>query len=161
MTVRLFGAAAILAVGILLGARGSAAATEHIRQLEGLLLLVRHVRERISCFHTPKERIFLTFRHEALSRIGFLRELCRGDMTAALQACRDSLYLSEEELAILLEFSAGLGQGYLAEELSRCELAAGRLEGALAAAREGLPRTAGIYRTVAVSGALAVILVFL
>ena len=50
---------------------------------------------------------------------------------------------------------------YLAEELSRCELAAGRLEGALAAAREGLPRTAGIYRTVAVSGALAVILVFL
>ena len=83
------------------------------------------------------------------------------DMTAALQACRDSLYLSEEELAILLEFSVGLGQGYLAEELSRCELAAGRLEGALAAAREGLPRTAGIYRTVALSGALAVILVFL
>ena len=161
MSVRLIGAAALFALGILLGMRGSAAAGEHIRQLEGFLLLVRHIRERIACFHTPKDRIFPSFRHEALLRVGFLGEVCRVGLSGALSACRSALYLDEGEMAILEEFAAGLGQGYLSEELARCDLAAARLEACLAAAREGLPRTARLYRTVAVSFSLAVILVLL
>jgi stage III sporulation protein AB len=161
VSARLLGAAAILFIGILLGRRGSAAFFEHIRQLEGFLLLLRHVRERIACFHTPKKQIFPSFRNAALERAGVLSGLAEGDLTAALLEARGALYLDEGEMAILLELSEGLGQGYLAEELSRCDLAVCRLEAALAAAREATPRKARIVRTVSVSGALALVLVFL
>ena len=159
--MQLFGAFGVLILAAYLSLSGGRVFRERLLQMDGFLLLLRHIRERISCFHTPKGEILASFQNPALSRAGFLEACNGGDLSAALSATSDRLYLDEGELALLAEFASGFGSGFAEEELSRCDLAIARLEVAIAARREALPRTAKLYRTVVVCMALAVIIVFI
>lgn len=161
MTVKLFGAIVILVLSSAVVLRGAAVFRERIAELEGFLLLFRHIREQIACFRTPAHEILASFRNEALSRAGFLPLDKDRDLAAALAAARDRLYLDPDELAVLSEFCEGFGRGYVTEELARCDLATARLTDAIAKRREALPKTCKLFRTLVMSGALAVIIVLL
>lgn len=156
-----FGAVSVLSLAVYLSLVGGRVFRERLLQLDGFLLLLRHIRERIACFHTPMGEILESYENPALMRCGFLEAARGGDLSAALAATADRLYLDEGECAILREFASGLGAGFAEEELARCDLAILRLEAALAARREALPRTAKLYRTVVMCFALAVIIVFI
>ena len=161
MTVKLFGAIVILTLSAALVLRGASVFRERIAELEGFLLLIRHIRDEVSCFRTPAHEILSSFHHEALSRAGLLPIGGGTDLSAALAAARDRLYLDPEELAVLQEFCDGFGRGYVAEELARCDLATARLAAALEKRREALPKSCKLLRTLVMSGALAVIIVLL
>lgn len=161
MICKLIGSLAVLGAAAVFVLRGGAAMRERIAQLEEFILLLRHIREEIACFRTPTPEILAGFHGSALERIGFLQAAKEGDLRTALQATAHRLYLDGEELAVLHEFAAGLGRGYVSEELARCELAISRLTAALSARREALPRTARLFRTLVISGACAVILVLI
>ena len=159
--MQFFGAFGVLCLSVYLAACGGRVFRERLLQLDGFLLLLRHIRERIACFQTPKSEIFGSFQNAALLRAGFLTALRGGDLSAALSATQARLYLDEGESAILSEFAEGFGTGFAKEELARCDLAIARLEHAIATRREALPRTAKLYRTVVMCSALAVIIIFI
>ena len=159
--MQFFGAASVLFLSFYLSLCGTHVFRERLAQLDGFLLLLRHVRERISCFHTPKGEILESFQNPALARSGLLAALGGGDRAAALTATGDRLYLDEGEAAILTEFADGLGTGFTREELARCDLAISRLEGAIAARREATPRAAKLYRTVVMCTAMALVIILI
>ena len=161
MMIKLLGSLAVLGIAAILAVRGASVFRERIAQLEGFVLLVRRIREQIACFRTPQEQILAGFDDPALGRAGFLEVATREGMAAALSAVRDRLYLDESELAALSEFASGLGGGYAEEELVRCDLCLSRLTLALDARREALPKAARLYRTLVLSGALAIIIVLI
>ena len=159
--MQLFGAFFVLCLSAYLAFGGSRVFRERLLQMDGFLLLLRHIRERIACFRTPKGEILESFQNPALLRAGFLSALDGGDLASALAASHDRLYLDEGELAILSEFADGLGGGFADEEILRCDLAISRLESAIAARREATPRIAKLYRTVVLCSALAVVIVLI
>lgn len=161
MLCKLLGAGALVFLSSLLAVRGSRALREGLAEAEGFLLLLRCIRERISCFHMPMPEILAGFENEALLRSGVLTAARQVGLHAALTAHREHLYLDKEELSLLLEFSAGLGTGYLAEELARCDLAIPRLAAMVDARRESLPRVSRLYRTLLMSASFAVIILLL
>lgn len=159
--MQFFGAVSVLCLSLYLSLCGTRVFRERLAQLDGLLLLLRHIRERIACFHTPKGEILESFQNPALARAGLLAALGGGDLAAALTATGDRLYLDESEAAILAEFAEGFGTGFAREELARCDLAISRLEGAIAARREATPRAAKLYRTVVMCTAMAIVIIFI
>ena len=159
--MQFLGAISVLSLACYLTLCGGRVFRERLLQLDGFLLLLRHIRGEIACFRTPKDEILGRFRNAALARAGFLDAAVGGELSSALDACRARLYLDEGESAILSEFAKGFGTGFASEELARCDLGIARLETAIAARREALPRTAKLYRTVVMCSALAVIIVFI
>lgn len=161
MAGKLIGSVVLLGMAFLLAFRGGSAFRERILQLEGFILLLRHIREEIAVFRTPTQEILSGFYEPALERAGFLPAARSAGMAAALSAARDRLYLEGEELSALTEFSAGFGRGFVEEELARCDLCLLRLGEALASRREALPRVAKLYRTLLFGGAATIIIVLL
>ena len=158
---QLVGSLAVLTMALILSLRAAGVLRERLAQLEGFILLLRHIREQIAVFRTPTREILSGFQNEALRRAGFLAAAEERGFAAALYAVRDRLYLDECEEAALSEFAHGLGGGYTEEELARCDLCLGRLTAAAEERRAALPRLARLYRTLMVGGALAVIILLL
>lgn len=161
MLLKLFGALAVGVFAARLTVHAMRLFSERILQLEGFLKLLRHIREKISCFRTPTPEIFKSFENDALSRAGFLPALAEGDMSAALRASRTHLYLDEEEMGALLDFSAALGGGFCEEEVARCDLAIAAISEALTRRRETQPRASKLCRTLVLGASLAVIIVLI
>ena len=159
--MQFFGAFSVLCLSVYLAFYGSRVFHERLLQMDGFLQLLRHIRERIACFHTPKGEILESFQNPALARAGLLSALGGGDLAAALSATEGRLYLDEGERAILSEFAEGLGTGFAREELMRCDLAISRLEHAIAVRREALPRTSKLYRTMVMCSGMAIIIIFI
>lgn len=159
--MKLLGAVGILLAAAMLAARGGAVFRERIRQLEGFLLLLRHIRDEIGVLHTPTDRIFSGFSHPALARAGLTGACLAGGLSSALRAAAERLYLNREEMAVLEGFADALGSGYTAEEVARCDLAIARLTAALSARRDSLPDAARLFRTLLVSSAAAIVLVLI
>ena len=159
--MKLFGALILMLFGGGLAALGGAVYAEGLRQAEGFLALLRHIRERIACYRTPAPELFCGFQNPALSRTGFLAALGSADFSHALAAAAERLYLDDEECEALRAFAAGLGSGFAEEELLRCDLAIRHLEAAVAARRDALPRSARLFRTLTVSATAALVLALL
>lgn len=161
MILKLLGAVAVLLIGGYLAVRGGAVYYEGLLQAEGFLRLLRYVRERISCFRTPTSEILAEFNDPALSRAGVTSATAAGGLAAALTSSADRLYLNEEEMAVLRSFAALLGTGFAEEEVLRCDVAIRRMEEAVTARRDALPRSARLYRTLTVSAAAALVIVLI
>ena len=132
-----------------------------VRQAEGFLLLLRHIRAGIVCFADPLAEIYHRFENEALEACGFLAALREGGFLHALHACRDCLYITAEEVRILHAFGSEVGKSNTREQAGACDYAIGELEGALRRHREEAPRRARAARSLAVCGGLALLILLL
>ena len=132
-----------------------------VRQTEGFLLLVRHIRTRIVCFCDPIERIYADFQNPALEACGFLPAMRAGGLADALQACKDRLYIGEEEMRTLAAFGAELGKSDTTAQAAVCDYTMKEIEAVLHRRKEEAPRRARAARSLGVCGGLArVILLF-
>ncbi|MBQ8351154.1 MAG: hypothetical protein IJY20_03810 [Clostridia bacterium] len=132
-----------------------------VRQMEGFLLLVRHVRTGIVCFAEPMEEIYRRFENEALETCGFLPALREGGFASALHVCRDRLYIGAEEGRALAAFAREVGKSYSREQAAVCDYTIGELEAALRRHQEEAPRRARAARSLAVCGGLALLILLL
>ncbi|MBQ8859339.1 MAG: stage III sporulation protein AB [Clostridia bacterium] len=156
---RLIGAAALLLLSVYTGASLAAMEKKRLRQTEGFLLLVRYIREQISCFRRPLPAIYASFSNEALHSAGFLPALAEGDFSSALAEAREGLYLEEEEFKLLFGFGESVGQSFEEEQRALCAYTERELEKALARRREEVPKRVRVLRTLcAVFGGMIVIL---
>jgi stage III sporulation protein AB len=132
-----------------------------VRQTEGFLLLLRHIRNGIVCFSAPIEEIYAGFQNESLEECGFLPALRQGGFAYALQACRHSLLLEAEELHTLSAFAGEVGKSYSREQASICDYTMGELEQALRHRREEAPRRARAAASLALCAGLALLILLL
>ena len=156
---RLIGAAALLLLSVYTGASLASMEKKRLRQTEGFLLLVRYIREQISCFRRPLPEIYTGFSNEALENAGFLPALAEGDFSSALARARDTLYLEDEEFKLLGAFGESVGQSFEEEQKALCAYTERELEKALARRREETPKRVRVLRTLcAVFGGMIIIL---
>ena len=133
-----------------------------LEQCEGFLLLIRHVKAQIACFHMPLSRIWQTFSSRELERCGFLSALREsGDFEAALDACRGRIWLSEDELGLLRAFAGELGRSYLEEQMACCDYYIGELERAYAQRRTARPARTRLFRSLFLTGGLMLVILLL
>ncbi len=157
--LRLIGAAALLLLSLYTGSSLAEMEKKRLRQTEGFLLLVRYIREQISCFRRPLPDIYRDFQSEPLRNAGFLPALAKGDFAAALAAAKDGLYLEEEEIGLLYAFAQSVGQSFEEEQKALCAYTERELEKALARRKEETPKRVRVLRTLsAVFGGMIVIL---
>ena len=111
---------------------------KRVRECEGFLQLVRHIRAEIATFHTPLDRALARFENAALEEAGVLALARTRGLCAALFEKRDTLCLAGEERKVMLAFAEGVGRSYRAEAIALCE----RTENLLAASLEKEKREA-------------------
>lgn len=156
------GALLLLGCSFYLGACLAAVEKWRVRQYEGFLLFVRHIRNSITCFQTPIEEIYAAFANVALERCGLLPALRAGcNLPAALHRCRDSLYVEAEEWRTLSAFASEVGKSYTQEQARICDYTIKELEAALHRQKEEGPRRARGARALAVCGGLALLILLL
>ena len=81
--LRMIGAIMILAASAGVGYCFSAAEGGRVRQIEGFLLLLRHIRNGIVTYASPVEEIYNRFENTALETCGFLPALRTGGFAHA------------------------------------------------------------------------------
>lgn len=156
------GAFLLLGCSLYLGACLAGVEKWRVRQYEGFLLLVRHIRNGITCFQTPIDKIYAGFANAALERCGLLSALRAGaDLPTALQRCRDELYIEAEAWRTLSAFADEVGKSYTQEQAKLCDYTIKELEAALHRQKEEAPRRARGARALAVCGGLALLILLL
>ncbi len=113
---------------LLLGQAAARAEEQRVRQAEGLLLLLRHIRMGITCYATPIGEIYAGFQNPALEVCGFLPALRAGGLEHALAACGRQLHIEGEDRRTLHTFSQSIGKSYTAEQAALCDAAIKELE---------------------------------
>ena len=159
--LRVIGSLLLLGSFTYLGCHMAGVEGRRVRQTEGFLLLLRHVRTGIVSFANPIQQIYGSFANEALESCGFLAALRTGGFAHALRACRDGLFLEDEELRTLATFAGEVGKSYSREQAVICDYTIGELEAALRRHREQAPRRARAAGSLAVCGGLALLILLL
>lgn len=159
--LRIGGAALILLASVTLAHTYSTTERKRLSLVEGLLALVRFVREQVVCFHTPTGEIYRSFSHKELAECGFLSVLRERGMEAAVEELQDKAYLSSEELRALCGFAAMLGKGQTEGQVRLCDYTERALLNALEKRREEAPRRTRVFGTLSVTGGLMLIIVLL
>lgn len=136
--------------------------SRRIRQTEGFLLLLRHIKAMISCYRAPVREIYDGFSCRALEECGFIDALrLEGSFERAIQICRERIYLEEEEINLLTAFGRELGKSYRDEEVESCDYYIGEFERAFAGRREEHPKRVKLYRSLVITGALMLVIVLI
>ena len=134
---------------------------KRVRQAEGFLMLLRHIRSQISCFCTPLGDIFGAYENAALEEIGFLSAMRERGFSAAIDECREKILLSCDEIGFLYSFGEEIGKSYREEEIECCDYYISVLEDSYARSRADQPRRARLFRSVLLTGGLMLIIVFI
>ncbi len=151
----------LLAVAAFLGCRWYLDLEERrVRETEGLLSLLVHLRVSLGTYAPPLERIYAAFRNEALARSGFLSVLQREGMRSALTVA-PPLGLCEEELLPLLRFSTYLGQHFLEDEVASTDEMITYLSQIAEKKRRDVPRRKRLGRALFATGGAMVAILFI
>lgn len=143
------------------GISASAMYARRVRQLEALEALVAYVGAQINGFLTPLDRIYASFENRTLEECAFLEVLRQSGGITAMQTCRHSLNLTENECRELEGFFEGLGCHSVDEETRHCAYFEKRIGELAAAARTQYASKGKVCRTLGMLLGLMLALVLL
>ena len=132
-----------------------------LRQTEGFLLLLRHIRAEISCFCSPLCEIFDAFQNESLEECGFLSALKSSNLSEAIEKTRSRIYLEQEEINMLGALASQLGSSYRDQQIELCDYYIGEFENLFTKTREEHPKRSKLCRGVVLTGGLMLIIVLI
>jgi hypothetical protein len=113
---------------------------------------------QIDCFCTPKNQIFASYSHKILIDNGFLPRIQAGvEMGIAAEESFADVALAE----LVWQFGRELGQGYREEQMAVCDFYLATLHIRLEDLKKALPSQVRVRRTVYISGAMLLGLLFL
>lgn len=162
MLVKIIGAALLLGLTVYVALEFSLMEGRRLRQIEGFLLLLRHIKAQISCFCMPTADIYRGFSNESLEESGLLASLCEtNEFAKSIKDCRERLYLEDEEINLMLAFGGELGKSYRGEQIDCCDYYISEFESTYSARREEHPRRTRLMRSLLLSGGLMVIIIFI
>ena len=124
MLIKLFGAAMVIASGLLASRAIVSLEMEKNDQLDSFIALIRYIRNRIDCYSIPIDKILAECPEEIFEQIGGKES----DMTFGQLLERKRLLLDGEARRILGEFSETLGRNYRERQIKLCDGAISSLE---------------------------------
>ena len=128
---------------------------KRLRECEGFLEFITHVRLQMSCYLKPIRALSEGFHSEALSKTGFLQYIgeCENILEAYKKAERQ-LSLSLEESEILERLFSSLGAGYLDDELKLLDTYKASLYEIYEKTKKEAPKSAKLVSTLSVTAAI-------
>lgn len=159
---KIFGSLLILLSAYITGRGYSLYAEKRISECEGFLSFLIHIKGQITRTLTPPLDFFKDFKCEPLMRSGFLTELEAGKtLTEAFDTSKQRLSIGKQAKELLWDFFYGFGGDYKDGELARLGEFEQRLSETVKKDREELPKSVKLVRTLLISGALGLIILFL
>lgn len=133
-------------------------ASASLLQVEGFLTLIRQARLQVECFCMPVSQILSRCEPDLLRRCGYGGNDAPEDFAALW---RNSRIHDPATARILWDFGNAFGRGYREEQTKSCEYCLSLLEERRQVLSEQLPIQRKLYSTLCVSGALALMILFL
>lgn len=133
---------------------------ERIEAEEGMLYLIRNIRQNIAFLRKPLDEIYKQFSYPALERGKFLTIMREEGLQTA--------YLSEKECfgydsfteARFITFAENIGKLPLEEQLRSCDMLSEVLEEKLKDAKTNFPNKKKLYQALGISLGLAFVILF-
>lgn len=142
---------------LFVGREYSAYIKKRLSEYRGFTMLISHIEGMICRFLTPQDGLWQNFSHEALHKCGFLPALREGKgLSAAFDACRESLSLSEDIKDKISAFFADFGGDYMDGEISRASDFCAELEAGLKKEEAELEKSRKITNALLIAGAVGI-----
>lgn len=158
--MRYLGVLLIFLASTVLGFALAGSEQSKLRQNDGLIDLLRHIRQKIGFFKSTPGEIYATFENRELERAGFCEALRKYGLQNALERvkCFD---LDENCERALLEFAEKIGKSPLGEQISGCDYMLELLETNQKRLCEEYPAKKKVYSSLGMLfGMMAVLLLF-
>ncbi len=94
---------------------------------KSLLEFIEHIRNQISVFCAPIDRIISDYENSILEESGFLTLLLEGDWRVALEKNKYSRFIDRNSFELLCGFGKKLGRTGLEEQVAICDYTIGQL----------------------------------
>lgn len=156
--LRFVGALLLILLLLYLCLLHSRAEERRVRECEGFLLLVRHIRTQIACFRTPLPEAIASFENTALEAAGVLPAARKSGLSLALIHCRACLSLDGESWKTLTAFADGVGSGFFGEAIALCDYTTQELAGVLKRRQSEAPGRTRVGHSLVICGGLMLLL---
>lgn len=160
MPLRYLGVLLVFVASTLLGFAFAGSAGSKLRNNDGLIALIRHIRQKIGFFRSTPAEIYASFENHDLEKAGFCDALRREGLAGALERV-DCFDLDENCENALRQFAGQIGKSPLGEQISACDYLLELLEAEQKRLCEEYPAKRKVYSSMGMLfGIMAVILLF-
>ena len=155
---RIVGAILVAVSGFLGAYILNSRAKSAIAQIDGLIMLVRHIKNEIECFCVPIPTAFARCSCEIYERCGLRGEGAPTDADSFFAACAITDSQAKEQMR---RFWGSLGRGYRDEQVSLCDLCVSALEARRRELVSQLPSKIKVNSSLCVCSSLLVVILLL
>ena len=155
--VKITGALMVIVGGIAAAYMLNARAKSSLAHTEGVISLVKHIRRSIDCYSMPAERIFSDCDSRIYAECGYFGNEVPRSLSELMSGC-DAL--DARLLDILGRFEAEFGKSYRDEQVRICDRYIDELDEVRRGISERLPIRKRLNSTLCISGAIAIVILF-
>ncbi len=160
MPLRYLGVLLIFLASTVLGFALAGSEQSKLRNNDGLIALLRHIRQKIGFFKSTPGEIYASFENRDLEKAGFCEVLCKMGLEEALIRV-DCFDLDENCENALRDFAGQIGKSPLGEQISGCDYLLELLEANQKRLCEEYPAKRKVYSSLGMLlGTMAVLLLF-
>ena len=160
--LKIIGGACVLIAAAAMARLYDAFSKRRLSECESFISLLEHIRSEISCFLSPKERIFRGYEDENLERVGFLPLVREGeDMGDAFDKISQRLLVGKSGLDILASFFSGLGRGYKDGAMALGERCIAEFRKYYESLKDESEKNVKLFRTVIIGLGLGILILLL
>ena len=134
---------------------------EQIESSEGMLFLIRTIRQNVTYFRIPLDEIYCGFSHPSFQNGPFLSHLRQKGLKEAYLLEKERFGYDSFTETRFLSFAESVGQLPLEEQTKSCELLCELLEEKLREAKASYPTKKKLYNVLGISLGIAMIILFL
>jgi len=153
--IKMFGAVLVVIGGAVSAYILNSKAKRTLGCAEGLISLLRYVKNKVSCYAMPIERILSGCEEEVLLECGYTGERKPKSLEEFMSGCPG---LDGRALKIMTEFTQNFGKNYRAEQIKLCESSIDELSALRAEISDKLPIKKKLNSTLCISGAVAIVI---
>ena len=134
---------------------------DRIDAAEGMLFLIRTIRQNISFFRTQLSQIYRNFSHHALNDSNFSAILRQKGLKEAYLANQERFGFDSFTENRILAFADQVGKLPLEEQLASCDMICNILEEKLHEAKQAFPNKRKLYHVLGISFGCGIVILFL
>ncbi|MBR6768483.1 MAG: stage III sporulation protein AB [Clostridia bacterium] len=134
---------------------------EQIESAEGMLYLIRTIRQNVAYFRLHLDEIYRQFSHPSLQNSDFLMCLRRKGLKEAYLFEKERFGYDSFTEASFLSFAESVGRLPIDEQIKSCDLICDLLEGKIRESKANFPTKKRLYNVLGISLGIAMIILFL
>jgi len=155
--MKIMGSAVLIGGALYASAQAKSEERARFADTSALEELIAYIRGQIQQYKTPLCEIWSNYPSENVR----IRDFCRMAMQGGAQKALAALNLSTADREALKRFIARMGQGYLEDELKRCDELLLILNRSVSELRENMPKKAKLNASLWMLGAVSLMILLL